>query len=228
MGTGIVVALVVIALILLLVWSLRRPKPVAAAPALGPRRTLTTEEVSSVLQETLRSVNDAVERCKAANAADKGSADKELAAARLHLDRTVTDQLAKTRALVRDGEASPRFRRMIGLNSAEIMELTAPWMSLKPLVSRGVPLSQEEMSNAQRLMWTRAEFLIATHVASGGSPETKAQLERLPQQLKADVEVMPEGNSERQRLMWTLAVEEICSFVDDALNAAGSGQERAE
>jgi len=218
MGTGTVVTLVIIALLVLLAWSWSRRNSSASSPTstpTPPRRPLTMEEVSQVLQDALRSVEAAIETCKAAN----GPA---LPAARDHLHQTVADRVARIQSLVRDEPTGSRLRHMTALTSAEIIDNAAPSLSLKAALRRGVPLSREEMSNTQRFMWMRAEVLIAAHVDSGRSRETRAQLERLPEQLRIEQKLVAGRHlSERQRLMWELAVEEIDEFVGDALKQPG-------
>lgn len=172
----------------------------------------TIESVSSTGEKGLAAVQAAVGRCSASQA-------EELVAAWRELSRVRDESVTALRAVVADEPRGSQLRRAALLVEDEIWSITEPWLNLNFVVTHRIAMTTEGMSNLQRLMWQRAEAAMSACVDASGDelPAARARLRQLVDELQLIKDVPIEVMSERQRLMWTLAADEIAEMASDAL-----------
>lgn len=90
--------------------------------------------------------------------------------------------------------------------------MAQPWVIFDFMAADWSSLKTAEMSDLQRAMWHRAEEVVA---AAAEDREEARQLVAETEAILAALPIM--SLSERQTLMWQLAVDEIVGFVSDAL-----------
>lgn len=199
----------VLLLVALVAWGFaRRREPVGRQPSL--------HEVSSVAQDSLRGVGEAVDRCA-------GAAADELPAACRELEKVLDESTATLQELVRGLPPKSRLPRMVRLTTEELWTIAEPWVSLPFVVTRRPAMTTAEVAGLQRRMWSRAEELIATcrHARGDDLAVAQARLRAHVDELEASSAALAGSSggpmSERQALMWRLAVEEVSGFAAEAL-----------
>jgi hypothetical protein len=177
----------------------------------------TLEGVSSIAQNSLRSVHAAVSRCSA-------SRGRELVAAWRELLPVVRDSVTVLIESVAHEPQGGRLRRIARLTVDELWEMADPWLDFdfSFVAANHIALTSEELSTLQRIMWSRAEAAITAYAEGGGKARRNARvvLRRIVDQAQAPKLVRVGTMSERQVLMWKLAAEEITAMVSD--RAAGA------
>lgn len=170
----------------------------------------TLEGVSSIAQNSLRSVHAAVARCSA-------SRGRELVAAWRALLPVVAESVtALLDSVVHEPQGS-RLRRIARLTVDELWEMADPWLDFdfSFVAANHIALTPEELSTLQRIMWSRAEAAVTAYAEGGGKARRNAQvvLRRIVDEAQAP-KLVPVGTmSERQVLMWKLAAEQIAAMV---------------
>jgi hypothetical protein len=143
----------------------RKDKPTYVVP--------TLEEMSSGLQESLRTVQAAIEKCE-------GTQGEEFVQAwrGLHIAMRVS---VGTLDLLLGEAPSPRVQRMVRLTAMELWD-----MAERYLVAH-VPATAEDMATLRGAMWERAEAARANHVETRGDRAAQDRLRRLANQVDAGV-----------------------------------------
>jgi hypothetical protein len=171
------------------------------------------EEPPPALRSAFTEVRHAVAACSTARGDDVVGARAELAAVLVE----------STGALAAMADSAPRRSKlptMADLAAEELWRLAEPWLSLTFVLTNRPSMSTTEMSELQRGMWARTEALVAACADADGDDlrAARAGLRAHVVDIEASAAALDDSAlSERQRLMWRYAVDEIREFAAPAL-----------